>query len=111
MVYRMLCRPVDSSQGKRNELIRCCAPGMRKDGILMKEPEAIPNTPSALLSELMAVTGATKKELADEAYDLLQYREMHRSYPETDAPEEYSLRKRLLLVEEDGRTYSLYEKS
>ena len=109
-VYRMLCRPSALNHGDSFELIRSRAPGFKVDGILLEPPEFLPNTPTALFSELIVLTGSTHEELVNEAYDILGYREKHKgSYPESAVPKGYLLGSRSLIENvESGGVKSLY---
>lgn len=80
-VFRMLSRPraseaipTDAGQWPRDsdkyELVRTVAPGLKQDGTYLAVPDAVPNTPRALMRELVTVTGTSIAELLADAYSI-----------------------------------------
>lgn len=108
-VYRMLSRYAAKRGG--SELIRSVAPGMQVDGeLLTAEPTNAPNTPGALLAELIMVTGRSAAHIVANAFDLLAYRSANNwRYPPTLTPDTYSLRKTMWLATDEGIGFSHYD--
>lgn len=116
-VYRMLVRPVDGQDSSIRasdmvcELVRVVSPGMRVDGDYLERPDGVPNTPRALVDEMMQLTGASVAELMANAYSIFHYRLDHMGqYPESMTPVGYSFRELFLLSDAgDGQLQTLYE--
>lgn len=116
-VYRLLARPV-AGQGDgaaredlKFELARAWAPGLRADGWLLAAPDAVPNTPRALIDELLPLLDASLEDVLEHAYSLFHYRLDHEGiFPLSLEPEGYALREVLLAeVDADGTLNTLYE--
>lgn len=118
-VYRMLTRPKDGEAGRpsalgakaRYELVRTVAPGLVCDGEYLARPAAVPNTPRALVNELLLLLNAPLQEILENAYSVFHYRLDHQARnPESLTPEGYTLREVFLgSVAEDGGFRTLYE--
>jgi len=88
-VYRLLTRPAEGNHlmntpdEERYTLVRTCAPGLQVDGWMLAPPDAVPNTPRALLAELAEVLGVAYLEMLTDAYSIFHYRLDHAGkYPE-----------------------------
>lgn len=116
-VYRMLARKLPDQERValrkdiRYEIIRSTAPGLQCDGELLEAPNAAPNTPRSLLTELMLVTGAELPDLMANAYSIYHYRTGHTAaYPQSMTPKGYTLEELFLLVtDSEGGFSTFYE--
>jgi hypothetical protein len=117
-VYRLLARPIPGQDSKlrdddvKYELARTWAPGLRVDGWFTDPPPvAVPNTPRALVEELLSVVGASLDDLLAQSYSIFHYRLDHQGrFPETMQPEGYTLRELFLgSVDAEGKLSTLYE--
>lgn len=117
LMYRTLVRPIDGQDGSIRksdlvcELVRTVAPGMKVGGEYLERPDGVPNTPRALTTEMLSVTGATVADLVANAYSIFHYRLDHEGlYPDSMTPAGYTLGELFLLSDaEDGRMRTLYE--
>ncbi|MBC8742799.1 hypothetical protein F6X40_40720 [Paraburkholderia sp. UCT31] len=116
-VYRALAQPVPGQSPRTYhrdvayQLSRCWAPGLRSDGWLLEPPEAVPNTPRALVQELQTVLDLNLEDILDNAFSILNYRRHHGAqYPDTLEPAGYRLRELFLMsVNDEGNLVTLYE--
>jgi hypothetical protein len=116
-IHRMLARPAAGQESVRYredlnyELVRTWAPGLRADGWFAKPPTAVPNTPRALVEELLSQIDASLEDILSQGYSIFHYRLDHGGkYPDTMEPKGYTLREVLLAeVDADGQLNTLYE--
>lgn len=116
-VYRMLVRPVDGQDSSIRasdmvcELVRVVSPGMRVGGEYLERPDGVPNTPRALMGEMMQLTDASVAELMANAYSIFHYRLDHEGrYPDSMTPAGYTFRELFLMSDAgDDQLHTLYE--
>lgn len=116
-LYRILVRPIDGQAAEVRytdlvcELVRTKAPGLRCGGVYLEPPLGVPNTPAALIAELLTVTGAAPDDLIANSYSIFHYRLKHKGhYPDSMTPAGYSLRELLMMSNSAGESWrSLYE--
>lgn len=117
LVYRILVRPIDGQDASIHksdlacELVRTVAPGMKVGGEYLERPDGVPNTPRALMTEMLSMTGATVAELVANAYSIFHYRLDHEGrYPDSMTPAGYTIGELFLMSDAgDGRMRTLYE--
>lgn len=109
-VYRLLLRETWPGSGTF-EAIRIAAAGYTTDGVVLAPgPDAIPNTPMALVREIAYVTGNSVHEVADRAYSLRDYRQRYGNLePVVSSLQPYRFAKWFLLETTGGNVSSLFD--
>jgi len=109
-VYRLLLRETWPGSGKF-EAIRVAAAGSATDGVVLTPgPDAIPNTPMALVREISYVTGSPLHEVADRAYSLRDYRRSHGNLePVLSSLKSFRFAEWFLLETTNGDVSSLFD--
>jgi hypothetical protein len=109
VIVRALCRPLDHPK-RQVEFLRSYANSLTGDGWLLQPPNAIPNTPRALISELQGLFEATLQQLVGGAYSIAHWRRRYGpGYPSTMTPEGMTLRQVLLARVDGSELVTLYE--
>ncbi len=109
-VYRLLFRETWPGSGKF-EAVRVVAAGYTTDGVVLApRPDAIPNTPMALVREIAYVTGNPVHEVADRAYSLRDYRQCYGNLePGLSSLMPFRFAEWFLLESTDGKVSSLFD--
>ena len=109
-VYRLILRETRPGSGKF-EAIRVAAAGSATDGVVLTPgPDAIPNTPMALVREIGYVTGSSVHEVADRAYSLGDYRRCYGNLePGPSSLKPFRFVEWFLLETTDGNVASLFD--
>ena len=99
-----------TNQKMQVDFLRSYANSLTGDGWLLQPPNAIPNTPRALISELQGLFEATLQQLVGGAYSIAHWRRRYGpGYPSTMTPEGMTLRQVLLARVDDSELVTLYE--